>query len=163
MVPRSGRSLHLRYALIRLWSRNRLSLAVSFRTSASGSFESVPATFMWDTAGKLLTITSLKPLPAGEVSLAIGAQAVTRARDTLGRSFEFRYHTALPVLRLHLLDTRIATAHAGAPISLRYDASGPEQVFFDAIHSLLRSCQISLRNQANGLSPFRLPFPVTCP
>jgi hypothetical protein len=105
--------------------------AVSFRTSASGSFEDVPATFMWDTAGKLLTVTPLKPLPEGDLSLAVGAQAVTRAGDTLGRSFEFSYHATLPASRLHLLDTRIATAHTGTPISLRYDASGPEQVFFD--------------------------------
>ena len=53
------------------------------------------------------------------------------AGDTLGRSFEFRYHTTLPAPRLHLLDSRIATAHTGTSIPLRYDASGPEQVFFD--------------------------------
>ena len=105
--------------------------AVSFRTWASGSFENVPATFVWDTGGRLLTVTPVKPLPEGDVSLAVGAQAVTRAGDTLGRSFEFRYHTALPALRLHLLDNRIATAHTGISISLRYDASGAEQVFFD--------------------------------
>lgn len=133
--------------------------AVSFRTSASGASENVPATLTWDTAGKLLTVTPLKPLPTGNLSLAVGAQAVTRAGDTLGRSFEFRYHTSLPSLRLRMLDTRIATAHTGAPISLRYDATGPEQVFFD-VYSFPAEKLADLSAQA---SEWPQPIPVAFP
>jgi hypothetical protein len=137
--------------------------ALALTASPSDGNLNVPLSFSWDTSGKVLTLTPLKPLPAGDLSLVVGAQALTRSGDTLGRAYEFHYRMVLPSPRLRLLNTRLAIAHTGTPISLPYDASGHEQVFFDVYSFPAESLSDLAAQSTSWPQPLPSAFPGTLP
>jgi tetratricopeptide (TPR) repeat protein len=94
--------------------------AVSLRPS--DSHQDIPAGFSWDADSKRLTVTPLRPLPEGYISVLVDATAPTQSGDTLGRSYEFKYRAELPTPRVRLLDGRIALPSAGHTAPINYEA-----------------------------------------
>ncbi|HYP42326.1 MAG TPA: Ig-like domain-containing protein, partial [Chloroflexia bacterium] len=87
---------------------------------AAGVSHDIPVSLAWDDAGTRLTVSPSAPLPSGEVYLRIAGSARTETGDTLGRAYEFTYTVEPPMLRLRLLDGRIAIS--SQPVTVRYEA-----------------------------------------
>ena len=94
--------------------------AVSLRPS--DSHQDIAASFSWDADSKRLTVTPLRPLPEGYISVLVDATAPTQSGDTLGRSYEFKYRAELPTPRVRLLDGRIALSSSGHTAPINYEA-----------------------------------------
>lgn len=105
---------------------------VSVRESGSG--QDIPATLAWDAEGKSLAIKPLRPLSEGYVSIGVDAAALTQSGETLGRSYQFKYHSEMPSQRVRLLNGRIITAQAEDLTSIGYEAvDGNNRNAFDDI------------------------------
>lgn len=94
--------------------------AVSVRLASTN--EIVPALYSWDGAATQLSIRTVKPLPAGNVSVIVDASAPTQSGDTLGRSYEFVYRSVLPSSRVRLLDGHLLFASVGQLVRTSYEA-----------------------------------------
>jgi hypothetical protein len=87
----------------------------------------LPMSASWDAGTKKLTLSTLNPMPEGEITLRVDGSARTQSGELLGQAAEYTYTIALPESRLRILGPRVEIAMSGGTLPVDYEAlAGPD-------------------------------------